>query len=146
MVSKKEQAANYQNAASEGVSTAMSAGKSVAKIPYVGAALAVAAIAGVMALMATSISKAKSYAMGTYDHPGGLAKVHKDEYLNLPRHTKVLTRGESNAVDAKASNKSGVTNNITIMASSMAIVNEFRRIIRSGEGDQLVADLKYAGA
>lgn len=144
-VSTSEQAANYQTAASEGVSTAMSAGKSVAKIPYVGAALAVAAIGTIMALLATSISKAKSYAVGTVDHPGGLAKVHKDEYVDLPAHARVYTRGESRAIDAQSGQSQGVTNNFTIMASSMAIVEELRRVIRTGAGDRLIADLKYAG-
>jgi hypothetical protein len=146
MVSEKEQAGNYKTAASEGVSTAMSAGKSVAKIPYVGAILAIAAIAGVMALMATSISKAKSYAVGTLDHPGGLAKVHKDEYVNLPAHSRVYTRGESREIDAESSQPKQIIQNYTIMANSMAIVEELRRVIRSGEGNRLIADLKYAGA
>jgi len=75
VVSAKTNTENLSNAATGGVKTAVDGAGSVARIPYVGAALAVAAIATIMGIVYSQINKAKAaskgYASGTnYAHPG----------------------------------------------------------------------------
>lgn len=42
-----------------------------------------------------AFSDVKKYATGTQNHPGGLAYVHKDELVDLPRGSKVHTKAQT---------------------------------------------------
>jgi hypothetical protein len=46
------------------------------------------------AAFADQIGSVPSYAVGTDYHPGGLARLHQNELVNLPRGTSVSTAGE----------------------------------------------------
>lgn len=99
---------------------AIDSAKSVAKYPYVGAILALAAGAAAAAWAATQISKSKSYQMGTGFHPGGLARLHNNELVELPRGTRVYNSGEAGQV-TNNSTSNNVSSSITVNAGRLSV-------------------------
>lgn len=100
--SKKKQAESISNAATSGAEAAADAGKSVANVPYVGPILAAAAIATISGIVFSLISRAKSFRSGTIDAPGGMAYVHRDEMIELPKHSRVYNAQQTRQMMANA--------------------------------------------
>lgn len=79
-------------AAAEGALTAMEGGKSVASIPFVGAVLAIAAIASIMAMVMGTLASAKGFATGGI--VGGNS-THGDKVLaRVNSKEMVITQGQ----------------------------------------------------
>ncbi|MFA5217223.1 tape measure protein [Sulfuricurvum sp.] len=110
--STKTNAENISNAATGGVKTAIDAGGSVAKIPYVGAILAAAAISSILAIVYSQISKAKGYAAGTNYAAPGLAWVGENgrELMQMKGGERILSNRDS----MRAISGGNMTVNLTI--------------------------------
>ena len=143
-VSATEKGQALSTAAAEGTEAATKSAKGVASTPYVGAILAVAAIAAVLAAVYSAISKAKSADIGTTFSSDGLYKVHKNEYIGLPRGSRVYSAPESQAMDYRGGSQStqNTSVNVTINNPGSSFVNDLARMIRNGQADSFISDLR----
>jgi hypothetical protein len=124
---------NVTQAVSGAGALAIDSAKSVAKYPYVGAILALAAGAAAAAWAATQISKSKSYQMGTSFHPGGLARLHQNEVVDLPRGTRVYNSAEAGQISNSTSNVSSTINVSAGRLSVRDLVSALGEAQRSGQ-------------
>ena len=106
--------AHIKAAGAKGAEAAAEAGKSVASIPYVGAALAAAAIISTIALIASTISKAKGFSKGgvaNFPSMAGdknLIRVNGGEMILNRRQQSNLFKMLDEGKTTNASNASGL--------------------------------------
>jgi hypothetical protein len=112
--SKKTDSENLSNATSGGVKLAVDSADTVAKIPYVGAALAVAMFATVIGLVAAQVNKAKGHALGTGNSSPGYFWVGEKgpELMRFRGGEKVLSHEQS--IRATSGGSGGMNIKLTV--------------------------------